>query len=167
MWWNWKFWRVVMWPFLQGRVLLGEVGERVHLLGRDAAEGQLHADHLDVGLALAVDALLEPEADELRPPAVSPSRNLVGLGVEVVELALEDRDHVPRHVLVDLGILERSFAALGLLLSTEAGSMRRLLAGLGVPGRPNIAESRAGFRVFPGLAGVGLPPGLASPVPIL
>ena len=30
-----------------------------------------------------------------------------GLGVEVVELALEDRDHVPRDVLVDLGIGER------------------------------------------------------------
>ena len=30
----------------------------------------------------------------------------LGLVVEVVELALEDRDHVPRHVLVDLGILE-------------------------------------------------------------
>ena len=49
----------------QRRVLLGEVGEGLHLLRRDAAEGKLHADHLDVGLALAVDALLQPEADEL------------------------------------------------------------------------------------------------------
>ena len=44
--------------------------------------------------------------------AVWPSRNFVGLGVEVVELALEDRDDVPRDVLVDLGVLERA-AALG------------------------------------------------------
>ena len=40
--------------------------------------------------------------------SVSPVEELAGLGVEVVELALEDRDHVPWHVLVDLGILERS-----------------------------------------------------------
>ena len=40
---------------VQGRVLLDHVGERFELLGRDPAEGQLHADHLDVGLALPVD----------------------------------------------------------------------------------------------------------------
>ena len=44
---------------------LHHLREGLHLLRRDAAEGQLHPDHLDVGLALAVDALLEPEADEL------------------------------------------------------------------------------------------------------
>ena len=38
--------------------------------------GQLDADHLDVGLALAVDALLEAEADELVSSVVCPSRNL-------------------------------------------------------------------------------------------
>ena len=36
---------------------------------------------------------------------------LRGLRLEVVELALQDRDHVPGHVLQDLGVLER--AALG------------------------------------------------------
>ena len=43
--------------------------------------------------------------------SVCPSRNLLGLGVEVVELALEDRDHVPGHVLEDLGVLERALLA--------------------------------------------------------
>ena len=50
---------------VQRHVLLDHVREGLHLLGRDAAEGQLHADHLHVGLALAVDALLEAELDEL------------------------------------------------------------------------------------------------------
>ena len=49
----------------QRRVPLRDVGEGVHLVGGDAAEGKLHPDHLHVGLALPVDALLEPEADEL------------------------------------------------------------------------------------------------------
>ncbi len=42
---------------------------------------------------------------------VSPARNLRRLGLEVVELPLEDRDHVPGDVLEDLGVRER--AALG------------------------------------------------------
>ena len=159
MWWNWKFWRVVMWPLPQRREVLGELGEGLHLLGRDAAEGQLHADHLHVGLALAVDALLEPEADELRPPRSRRSRNSVDLGVEVVELALEDRDHVPRDVLVDLGVLAAIPCGpwLGLAFcGTEVGSTACLLAcGLGV--RANIAKRRAGFRYFPG------PPSVSGP----
>ena len=51
---------------VERRVALDDVGEGLQLLGRDAAHRQLHADHLHVGLALAVDALLEAEADELR-----------------------------------------------------------------------------------------------------
>ncbi len=39
---------------------------------------------------------------------------LLGLVVEVVELALEDRDHVPRDVLDDLGVVERTLFALAL-----------------------------------------------------
>ena len=39
---------------------------------------------------------------------VSPARNFVGLRLEVVELPLEDRDHVPGHVLQDLGVRERA-----------------------------------------------------------
>src|SRR3712207_7467096 len=38
-------------------VLLDGAGKGVHLVGGDPAEGELHADHLDVGLPLAVDAL--------------------------------------------------------------------------------------------------------------
>ena len=72
-WWNWMFCRVVMWPLLSGAYFSTHVGEGLHLLRRDAAERQLHADHLDVGLALAVDALLEAEPDEL---------GLLGLAVE-------------------------------------------------------------------------------------
>ena len=50
---------------VQRRVLLDRVGEGLHLLRGDAAHRQLDADHLHVGLALAVDALLQAEADEL------------------------------------------------------------------------------------------------------
>ena len=108
MWWIWMFWRVVMWPLLSGAYFSIAVGEGLHLLGRDAAERQLDADHLHVGLALAVDALLEAEADELGLSASRRARNFVGLGVEVVELALEDRDDVAGDVLEDLGVLERA-----------------------------------------------------------
>ena len=95
---------------VERRVLLDRVGERLHLLGRDAAERQLHADHLDVGLALAVDALLEAEPDELVLGRLA-GEELLGLVVEVVELALEDRDDVARDVLADLGIVQRPLAA--------------------------------------------------------
>ena len=113
-WWIWMFWRVVMWPLFERRVLLDHRGEGVHLVRGDAAHRQLHADHLHVGLALAVDALLEAEADELLLGLVA-AHERAGLGVEVLELALEDRDHVPGDVLVDLGVLERAALALRLL----------------------------------------------------
>src|SRR5205807_3768014 len=96
----------------QGRVLLDRIGEGLHLLGADAAERELHADHLPLCLPLTVDALLETKADELVLGRVA-AQELAGLGVEVVELALEDRDDVPGHVFVDLWILERSLAARG------------------------------------------------------
>ena len=90
---------------VQRGVLLDHVGERFELLRRDPAEGELHADHLDVRLALPVDALLEAELDELvfLDLAVEEPG---GLGLEVVELPREDRDHVPGHVLDDLGVLQ-------------------------------------------------------------
>ena len=65
--------------------------------------GQLDAAHLHVGLALAVDALLEAEADELVLGRL-PVEELLGLVVEVVELALDDRDDVAGDVLDDLGV---------------------------------------------------------------
>jgi hypothetical protein len=98
-------------PLLEGRVVLDDVGERLELLGRDAAHRQLHADHLDVGLALPVDTLLEAEPDELRLLHLA-AHVLRGGGVEVVELALEDRDDVAGNVLEDLGILDRAAALL-------------------------------------------------------
>ena len=105
-------------------VLLDHVGEHLHLLGGDAAEGQLHADHLHVGLALAVDALLEAEADELLLGLLA-AEEAGGLGVEVVELALEDRDDVPGDVLVDLGVLERAALALAVLLLADGPARSR------------------------------------------
>ena len=87
---------------LQRHPPLDDVGEGVHLLGVDPAERKLDADHLALGLPLAVDALLEAEADELVSSS-SPPEELARLGVEVVELALEDRDHVTRDVGADLG----------------------------------------------------------------
>ena len=98
---------------VEGRVLLHHVREGLHLLRRDAAEGQLHADHLHVGLALSVDALLQAEADELVLGGVT-REVLGGLVVEVVELALEDRDDVPGDVLADLRIVERACLAVAL-----------------------------------------------------
>ena len=42
-----------------------------------------------------------------------PAQEALGLGVEVVELALEDRDDVAWDVLANLGVLERSLATDG------------------------------------------------------
>ena len=85
---------------------LGDVRERVHLVGRDAAEWELDPHHLAVGLALAVDALLQAEADEL-VLALAPAEEELRALVEVVELLLEDRDDVARDVLEDLRVLAR------------------------------------------------------------
>ena len=104
------FWRVVMWPLFSGAQRSTTLGERVHLVRRDAAERELDPDHLDVGLALAVHALLEAEADELVLRRL-PREVLLGLVVEVVELALDDRDDVARDVLADLRIGQRPLAA--------------------------------------------------------
>src|SRR4051794_19473260 len=90
--------------------LLDRARERVHLVGRDAAPRELDADHLDVGLPLAVYALLQAEADELVLRRLT-VEVLLRLVVEVVELALEDRDDVPGNVLAHLGISERPLAA--------------------------------------------------------
>ncbi len=76
----------------QRRVLLGDDREGLELVRGDGAEGELHADHLAVGLALAVDALLQPEADELVLRTL-PFEECRGLGAEVLKLLLEDRDH--------------------------------------------------------------------------
>ena len=120
---------------VQWRELLDRVGKGLHLLRADAAERQLHPDHLHVGLALAVDALLEAEADELLL-GLLPAQEAGRLGVEVVEFPLEDRDHVARDVVVDLRVLERAGLALAVLLLArvllEARGVRELLGGPGL-----------------------------------
>ena len=51
--------------FLQGRIALGNGPQDFQPLGRENPSGYFDPDHLDVGLALAVDSLLEPEGSEL------------------------------------------------------------------------------------------------------
>ena len=106
---------------------LDDVGQGVHLLGVDPTERQLDANHLPVGLPLAVDALLEAEADELDLFELA-AEELPRLGVEVVELALEDRNHVPGDIGTDLGAGERAPGG-GCL----AGLHRKSSWGLGAP----------------------------------
>ena len=58
------FWRVVMWPFLSGTNCSTALAKASICSGEMPPHGSL-PDHLHVRLALAVDPLLEPEADEL------------------------------------------------------------------------------------------------------
>jgi hypothetical protein len=106
----------------QRRVFLDRVGERVKLIGRHAPHWQLHADHLDVCLTLAVDTLTQAKLRELVVLQLA-SQKLPGLRVEVVELVLDDRDHVPGNVLEHLGTLERTLLrpAVSVLLSFQRG----------------------------------------------
>ena len=76
---------------------LGHFGEGVELIGRDAAERQLDADHLDVGLALPVDPLLQPKAGEQVRIALAAQEGR-RLGVEVLELFVTDRNDAPRRI---------------------------------------------------------------------
>src|SRR5204863_9371458 len=100
---------------VERRVLLDDARERLHLLRRDTAERQLDPQHLNVGLALAVDALFQPEADELVFGHLA-TEELARFAVEVVELALDDRDDVPGDVLVGLRVLQRAGSPLAALL---------------------------------------------------
>src|SRR5579875_419293 len=90
----------------QRRILLDHAREGLELLGCDRAEGKLGAHHLDVRLALTVDALLEAEFDELLFVDLA-GKEARGLGLEVIELALQDRDHVAGHVPQHLRVRER------------------------------------------------------------
>ena len=101
------FWRVVTWPLFSGTYFSTTSANLSICSGVIAAEGQLHADHLHVRLALSVDALAEAELDELVLGHLA-LQELAGLGLEVVELVLEDRYQVSGHMLQDLGILERA-----------------------------------------------------------
>src|SRR3954451_5860019 len=85
------------------------VREGLKLLRRHAAERQLDADHLDIGLALPVDSLLEAELDERVLGRVA-GEELLGLVVEVVEFPLDDRDDVAGDRPVDLRVAEGPLA---------------------------------------------------------
>ena len=148
MWWIWMFWRVVMWPLLSGASCSIASAKASICSGLTPPIGKLHADHLHVGLALAVDALLEAEADELLLGLLA-AQEAGRLGVEVVELALEDRDHMAGDVLVDLRVLERAELALAVLLLArvllEGGGVDRLLRlrrGAVAGARPSSSRER-------------------------
>ncbi len=81
-----------------------------------------------------------------------PSRNFVASVLKSSNSRCEDRDHVPGHVLQDLGVLERATS-----FGTDTGSIwRDLLPGAartdrcGAPGgaRVDIALKPSGFQVF-------------------
>ncbi len=112
---------------LQRDVLLDPRRERIKLIWCDAAERKLDPDHLHIRLALSVDALLEAELDELIALELAPQ--IAGrLGVEVVELTLEDRDDVPRDVLEHLRVLERALFGGTMVLGLRAHPAGRALA---------------------------------------
>ena len=76
--------------------------------------------------------------------AICAVEELARLGVEVVELALEDRDHVPGDVLVDLGVLERARPALALLrLGQVLVELCRVGRSLGLRGRGRRLHAQA------------------------
>ena len=99
---------------LQRSIGLDCVCEGIHLVRGDAAVGQLDPDHLNPGLALAVDTLLQTETDELRLRSLTVEEEL-GFIVEINELVLEDRDQSAGHILVGLRVVERAELALALL----------------------------------------------------
>ena len=163
MWWIWMFCRVVMWPLFIGRVALHHVAEGLHLLRRDAAEGQLHPDHLHVRLALSVHALLEAEADELAPR----SGRRRGTFFASTSKSSNSRASIgmmyPGHVVVDLRILSEPFLPLGAGCA-DTGSMR---AGPPPSGRMRatkqqnpvgflqIAVRTGGYAIFQGPSALG------------
>jgi hypothetical protein len=97
----------------QRHVAVDHARERIELVRGDAAHRQLDADHLHVGLALAVDALLQAELDEVGLLQVT-AQEAGRLGLEIVEFTLEDRNHMPGHVVDHFWILARAGAGCGL-----------------------------------------------------
>ena len=75
------------------------------------------------------------------------AQELAGLGVEVVELALEDRDHVPGDVLVDLGVLQRADLALALLVASVV-DVELVLVGDPLRQRPLLDRPSAPSRQY-------------------
>ena len=100
----------------QRREALGDLAEGVELVRGDAAEGQLHADHLAIRLALPVDALAQAELGEVQHVAIA-GQELGRLGGEVGQFVGEDRDHVARGIDSDIRGHRAAFLRRGLLLS--------------------------------------------------
>ena len=80
---------------------LRQLPEGVHLVRRHPAEGELHARHLHVWLALAVHTLLQPVALENRLFLVAARQEARRFGLKVVELLGQDRQHLAGSVGLD------------------------------------------------------------------
>src|SRR5690242_21767750 len=89
-WWYWMFCRVVMWPFTSG-VNCSAMSANASSCSGFAPERKLHPDHLAALLALAVDALLQAEADE-RLLGLLALEEAARAGIEVVELPLRSEE---------------------------------------------------------------------------
>src|SRR6185437_8109993 len=124
--------------FVQRRQFLDDLREGVHLLRRDPAEGKLDADHLDIGLALPVHALFQAEPDELVLRQLI-GEELLRFVVEVIELALDDRDDVAGDVRIGLWVLQGAYAALAFL--------RLVLSDYDLH-TEEISKTLTGIRVF-------------------
>ena len=155
------FWRAVTWPFRSGTYLSITFGKGVELIGGDPAQGQLDPDELHVGLALAVNTLLEAEFDEVVLLQLT-LEVAGGLGVEVVELALQDGITWPGTFPAPRG-LERAGAGrrTATLVSIDAGSIGGPWVGNRSARAGRIHEStkrHSGYAYFTGSVGY---PGLA------
>ena len=78
-------------PFLQRRVLFGDVAEAVQHIGGYDAAGQLDADHLHVGLPLAVHALAQTEGRENGVVQFA-GAEAVNFGVKALNFILHEGD---------------------------------------------------------------------------
>ena len=79
----------------QAGVLLGDLAHHVHLLGVDAAVGQLDAHHLLVHLALAVGAHAQAERRELALQRFGVGAVARGLELVVLDLFVERDEDMP------------------------------------------------------------------------
>ena len=107
-------------PLLQRGIAFRYIAKAVQHLRRDDAAGQLDPDHLDIGLALPVHSLAEPERRE-HGVVQFPGAEAVNLSVEALDLVLHERDNRRR-----VGRQQHT----GLVDIFQAGMLR--LAGQGV-----------------------------------
>ena len=89
----------------QAGVLLGDLAHHVHLVGVDAAVGELDAHHLLVHLALAVGAHAQAERGELALQLFAVGAVAAGFELVVLDLFVErDEDVAGLEVGRDLGV---------------------------------------------------------------